>query len=62
MHLIGKTRKFSGKTYKAVDAEKLKSVANYKANQWRNNGYAVRIIKTKTQEHGTEYYIYIKKK
>lgn len=58
MHLKGNKRKFNGKVYTAVASKPNKSLAREYAKNIRKKGHLARIIKSKSHEHGLEYYIY----
>jgi len=62
MHLKNKRRKINGKFYTAHISRKKKADAEVIAKNLRKKGWLATIMKSDTEKHGKEYYIYRRRK
>lgn len=60
-HLLGHKRKFGKEYYTARSYSYTKAEALSKKKFWKNRGWKVRIVKTKSPMGTTEYYLFTKR-
>ena len=61
-HLLGKKRKFGGKSYTALSSHETKTTAKKVARGLRKEGWRARVIPVKPPKCVREYYVYLRKR